>query len=48
MSTKLEIYILPMPEQQRATVEKLSVLMADDGRKGQNPEGLPPASQQFQ
>ncbi len=41
MSTTLEIYTLPIPEQQRATVEKLSVLMADDGRKGQNPEGLP-------
>lgn len=48
MSTTLEIYTLPIPEQQRATVEKLSVLMADDGRKAQNPEGLPLASQQIQ
>ena len=47
MSTTLEIYTLPMPEQQRATVEKLSVLMADDGRKGHNPEGLPLASEQI-
>jgi hypothetical protein len=37
-----------MPEQQRITVEKLSVLMADDGRKGQNREELPLASQQIQ
>ena len=55
MSTTLEIYTLPIPEQQRATVEKLSVLMASDGRKGQNsgsldqkPEELPLASQQIQ
>ena len=48
MSTTLEIYTLPMPEQQRAKVEKLSVLMADDGRKAQNPEGLPLASEQIQ
>jgi hypothetical protein len=27
MSTTLEIYTLPIPEQQRTTVEKLSVLM---------------------
>jgi hypothetical protein len=46
MSTTLEIYTLPLPEQQRATVEKLSVLMANDGRKRQNPERLPFASQQ--
>jgi hypothetical protein len=38
MSTTLEIYTLPLPEQQRATVEKLSVLMANDGRNRQNPE----------
>ena len=48
MSTTLEIHTLPMPEQQRVTVEKLSVLMANDGRKEQNPEGLPLASQQIQ
>jgi len=55
MSTTLEIYTLPIPEQQRATVEKLSVLMANDGRKGQNsgsldqkPEELPLASQRIQ
>jgi hypothetical protein len=48
MSTTLEIYTLPLPEQQRATVEKLSVLMANDGRKRQNPEGPPFASQQIQ
>jgi hypothetical protein len=53
MSTTLEIYTLPIPEQQRATIEKLSVLMANDGRKCQNsgswhqkPEELPLASQQ--
>ena len=30
MSTTLEIYTLPIPEQQRLAVEKLSVLMAND------------------
>jgi integrase len=48
MSTTLEIYTLPIPEQQRATVEKLSVLMAGDGRTGQNPEELRLASEQIQ
>jgi hypothetical protein len=48
MSTTLEICTLPLPEQQRATVEKLSVLMANDGRKRQNPERLRLASQQIQ
>jgi hypothetical protein len=48
MSTTLEIYTLPIPEQQRATVEKLSVLMANDGKSDQNSEGLPLASQQIQ
>jgi integrase len=48
MSTTLEIYTLPMPDEQRATIEKLSVLMANDGRKDQNPEGLPLASEQIQ
>ena len=55
MSTTLEIYTLPIPEQQRITVEKLSVLMANDGRNGQNsgvlqpkPKALPLASQQIQ
>ena len=48
MSTTLEIYTLPIPAQQRAAVEKLSVLMANDGRNDQNPEGLPLASQQIQ
>jgi len=55
MSTTLEIYTLPIPEQQRITVERLSVLMANDGRNGQNsrvlqskPEALPLASQQIQ
>ncbi len=42
MSTTLEIYTLPIPEQQRATVEKLSVLMANDGRSGQNVGSLAP------
>jgi hypothetical protein len=37
-----------MPAEQRATVEKLSVLMANDGRNGHNPEELPLASQQIQ
>jgi len=44
-----------VPEQQRAAVEKLSVLMASDGRSGQNPgdseqklEELRLASQQIQ
>jgi hypothetical protein len=37
MSTTLEIYTLPIPEQQRITVEKLSVLMANDGEFDQNP-----------
>jgi integrase len=48
MSTTLEIYTLPIPEQQRITVEKLSVLMANDGNLDQNSEGLPLASQQIQ
>jgi hypothetical protein len=48
MSTTLEIYTLPIPEQQRAAVEKHSVLMANDGRNDQNPERLPLASQQIQ
>jgi hypothetical protein len=48
MSTTLEIYTLPIPEQQRTTVEELSVLMANDGKLEQNPERLPLASQQIQ
>ncbi|HMK31428.1 MAG TPA: site-specific integrase, partial [Terriglobales bacterium] len=48
MSTTLEIYTLPIPEQQRAAVEKLSELMANDGKKSQNREGLPLASEQIQ
>jgi site-specific recombinase XerD len=48
MSTTLELYTLPIPEQQRAAVEKLSALMANDGRNGENPEALPLASQQIQ
>jgi integrase len=48
MSTTLETYTLPIPEQQRITVEKLSVLMANDGKLDQNPEGLPLATQQIQ
>ena len=47
MSTTLELYTLPIPEQQRAAVEKLSVLMASDGRNGENPEALSLASQRF-
>jgi len=37
-----------MPEQQLATVEKLSVLVANDGKLEQNPERLPLASPQIQ
>jgi hypothetical protein len=48
MSTTLEIYTLPIPEQQRITVEKLSVLMANDGETGQNAKELPLASEQIQ
>jgi hypothetical protein len=48
MSTTLEIYTQPIPEQQRTTVEKLSVLMAHDGKLDQNPERLPLTSQQIQ
>ena len=48
MSTTLEIYTLPIPENQRATVEKLSVLMADDDKLDQNSEGLPLATEQIQ
>jgi hypothetical protein len=48
MSTTLEIYTLPIPENQRATVEKLSVLMANDGKLDQNSEGLPLATEQIQ
>ncbi len=47
MSTTLEIYTLPIPEQQRTTVEKLSVLMACC-KLEQNPARLPLASQQIQ
>jgi integrase len=48
MSTTLEIYTLPIPAQQRLTVEKLSSLMANDGKLDQNSEGLPLATQQIQ
>jgi hypothetical protein len=48
LSTTLEIYTVPIPAHQRAAVEKLAGLMADDGRNGHNPEGLPLASQQIQ
>jgi hypothetical protein len=48
MSTTLEIYTLPMPAEQRATVEKLSVLMANDGRNGQNSKELPLATTRLQ
>ena len=48
MSTTLEIYTLPIPEQQRATVEKLSVLMASDGTNGQNSGELPLATTRLQ
>jgi hypothetical protein len=48
MSTTLEIYTLPIPEQQRTTVEKLSVLMANDGRNGQNSGELPLATTRLQ
>jgi integrase len=48
MSTTLEIYTLPIPEQQRLTVEKLSVLMANDGKSDQNSDGLPLATEQIQ
>ena len=48
MSTTLEIYTLPIPEQQRTTVEKLSVLMANDGKLDQNSEGAPLAMQRIQ
>jgi hypothetical protein len=45
MSTTLEVYTLPIPEQeQQITVEKLSVLMANDGEFDQNPADLPLAS----
>jgi len=48
MSTTLEVYTLPIPEQQRTVVEKLAGLMASDGKNAQNPDGLPLASQQIQ
>ena len=48
MSTTLEIYTLPIPENQRATVEKLSVLMANDDKLDQNSEGLPLTTKQIQ
>jgi len=47
MSTTLEVYTLPLPEQQRATVEKLSVLMASDGRNGQNSGSLEPKPEEL-
>src|SRR5712692_5664770 len=48
MSTTLEDYTLPIPEHQREAVEKLSVLMANDGKLDQNSEGLPLATKQIQ
>jgi integrase len=48
MSTTLEIYTLPLPEQQRATVERLSALMADDGRNDHNAGELPLATERIQ
>jgi integrase len=48
MSTTLEIYTLPIPEQQRVTVEKLSVLMANDCETGQNAKELRLACEQIQ
>jgi len=47
MSTTLEIYTLPVPEQQRSAVEKLSVLMANHGRNNQNSKEALLASQQI-
>ncbi|MGD0511728.1 MAG: hypothetical protein ABSA29_00415 [Terriglobales bacterium] len=44
MSTTPEIYTLPIPQQQRITVEKLSVLIANDGEFAKNREDLPLAS----
>ena len=38
MSTTLEIYTLPIPAQQRATVEKLADLMSSDGKSSENPQ----------
>jgi len=48
MSTTLEDYTLPIPEHQREAVEKLSVLMANDGKLDQNSEGLPLVTKQIQ
>jgi hypothetical protein len=48
MSTTLEIYTLPILEQQRLAVEKLSVLMANDGRSSQNSQELPLRTEQIQ
>jgi integrase len=48
MCTTLEVYTLPIPEQQRTVVEKLAGLTADDGRNGHNPDSLPLASEQIQ
>ncbi len=39
---------LPVPKQRRATVEKLSALMANEGKLDQSRERLPLASQQIQ
>jgi integrase len=48
MSTTLEIYTLPIPAQQRATVERLSVLMANDGKTEEIGRELQLASEQIQ
>ncbi|HVZ60189.1 MAG TPA: site-specific integrase [Terriglobales bacterium] len=48
MSTTLEVYTIPIAAHQREAVEKISGLMANDGKFAQNPEGLPLASQQIQ
>lgn len=41
MSTTLELYTQTIPAQRRAAVEKLSVLMANDGQFDKNPEARP-------
>ncbi|HEY8054904.1 MAG TPA: hypothetical protein VIE13_03220 [Terriglobales bacterium] len=48
MSTTLEIYKLPLPASQRAAVENLSELMANDGELAKIRETRTPLPQQIQ
>jgi integrase len=48
LSTTLEIYILPLPDHQRAVVENLARMVTNGDEKEPSVEELPPATQQIQ